>query len=98
MALDGMQAGAPVLIEPGGEGTPLERIPLAGGTLGRFDEMWLQNLIHSNPACLPISEIEPGLGRFIPICREFPTPHGPIDNLLMMLAGHIALAQDQAIP
>ena len=93
MALDGMQAGAPVLIEPGGEGTPLERIPLAGGTLGRFDEMWLQNLIHSNPACLPVSEIEPGLGRFIPICREFPTPHGPIDNLLMTPAGDIALVE-----
>jgi hypothetical protein len=29
----------------------------------------------------------------MPICREFPTPHGPVDNLLMTPAGDIALVE-----
>ena len=29
----------------------------------------------------------------MPICREFRTPHGYIDNLLMTLAGDIALVE-----
>jgi hypothetical protein len=86
-------AGSPVLVEVGGTAMPLERIPLTRGVLGQFDEAWLQNLIHSTPSCLPVSEIEPGLGRFWPICREFPTAHGLIDNLLMTQAGDIALVE-----
>jgi hypothetical protein len=93
MPSDTVLAGSPVLVEPGGEGKPLERVPLTSGSLGQFNEAWLQGLIHANPACLPISEIEPGLGRFVPICRELPTPHGPIDNLLMTPAGEIALVE-----
>jgi hypothetical protein len=82
-----------VLVELGGEGVPLERVPLISGVLRQFDEAWLQNLVHTTPACLPISEIEPGLGRLVPIGREFPTPHGPVDNLLMTPAGDIALVE-----
>jgi hypothetical protein len=93
MASDTSPGGSPVLVELGGEGVSLERVPLISGVLGQFDEAWLQNLIHTTPACLPISEIEPGLGRFMPICREFPTPHGPVDNLLMTPAGDIALVE-----
>jgi hypothetical protein len=74
MASDTSPGGSPVLVELGGEGVSLERVPLISGVLGQFDEAWLQNLIHTTPACLPISEIEPGLGRFVPIGREFPTP------------------------
>jgi hypothetical protein len=93
MPSDIVLAGSPVLVEPGGERVSLERVPLTSGVLGQFDEAWLQNLIHTTPACLPISEIEPGLGRFMPICRELPTPHGYIDNLLMTPAGDIALVE-----
>jgi hypothetical protein len=93
MPPDIVLAGSPVLVEPGGEGVSLERVPLTSGVLGQFDEAWLQDLIHTTPACLPISEIEPGLGRFMPICREFRTPHGYIDNLLMAPAGDIALVE-----
>ena len=62
MASDTSLGGSPVLVELGGEGMSLERVPLISGVLGQFDEAWLQNLIHTTPACLPISEIEPGLG------------------------------------
>jgi hypothetical protein len=93
MSSDTTLTGSPALVEPGGEALPLERIPLTHGVLGQFDEAWLQNLVHSTPSRLPISEIEPGLGRFTPICREFPTPHGPIDNLLMTPSGDIALVE-----
>ena len=69
-------------VELGGEGVSLERVQLISGVLGQFDEAWLQNLVHTKPTCLPISEIEPGLGRFTPICREYPTVHcdGYIDS------------------
>ncbi len=60
---------------------------------GDFDEAWLQRLIHRNPACLPIAEIEPGLGAFAAVCQEMPTPRGFIDNLLMTGAGDIALVE-----
>jgi hypothetical protein len=93
MPSDIVLAGSPVLVDLGGEGVSLERVPLTSGVLGQFNEAWLQNLVHTTPACLPISEIEPGLGRFMPICREFRTPHGYIDNLLMTPAGDIALVE-----
>src|SRR5207302_411681 len=84
---------SPVLVAKDGAGIALERVAITPGALGQFDEAWLQTLIHQNPNCLPIIEVDPGLGRFQAICREFPTPHGPIDNLLMTPAGDIALVE-----
>ena len=84
--------GVPILVTPQGSHM-LERVPLTPEGLGAFDEAWLQRLIHNNPACLPIGEIEPGLDPFRAICQEVPTPRGPIDNLLMTGAGDIAIVE-----
>jgi hypothetical protein len=46
-----------------------------------------------NPGCLPITEIEPSLDTFFPICREMQTPRGYIDNLLMTGSGDIAIVE-----
>lgn len=93
MARDPDATGIPVLVGPEGEGKRLDRVPLVPGSQAIFDEAWLQRLIHGNPECLPIAEIEPGLEQFRAICREMPTPHGPIDNLLMTPEGDIAIVE-----
>src|SRR5450759_2437251 len=84
---------APLLV--GGETgmLTLERLPLTPAGNGEYDEVWLQRLIHENPACLPIAEIEPGLDTFVSICREMPTARGFVDNLLMTGRGNIALVE-----
>jgi len=60
---------------------------------GGYDEAWLQRLIDGCPACLPVAEIEPGFGVPVAVCREMPTPHGPVDNLLMTAGGDIVLVE-----
>lgn len=85
--------GCPVLVNAEGETTPLKRVSLTPTGQSEFDEAWLQRLIHKNPTCLPIGEIEPGLDSFFAICREMPTPHGPVDNLLLTGRGDIALVE-----
>jgi len=89
----GELTGIPTLVDKNGNGQLLEHVALSRLGEGAFDEAWLQRLIHDNPSCLPIAEIEPGLGLFHSICREMPTPHGYIDNLLMTASGDIAIVE-----
>ncbi len=86
-------SSVPVLVGPDGGGRPLERVALSALSGATFNEAWLQRLIDSNPACLPIDEIEPGLPAFLSVCRELTTPNGYIDNLLMTPAGDIAIVE-----
>jgi len=83
-------SGNPVLI---GEDIPaygLEAIDLKETT---HNEAWLQALIHQHPELIPLREIEPGFGDAIPICREFNTKHGPIDNILVTPEGNIIVVE-----
>jgi hypothetical protein len=79
--------GAPIIVRAGKPAVVLQ--PALEG----IDEKWLQRLIHENPTCLPLAEIEPSLGVFFSICREVPTKSGYIDNLLMSGSGDIALVE-----
>ncbi|WP_052175106.1 hypothetical protein [Paracoccus sanguinis] len=54
-----------LLISPSGPAT-LEREDLVSG----LSEHWLQELLHGHPQLIPLDEIEPGTGRFIPVVRE----------------------------
>jgi hypothetical protein len=83
----------PLLVGTEGDAQILERLPLTPEGKGAYDEAWLQRLIHENPACLPIAEIEPALDSFASICREMPTQRGFVDNLLMTGRGDIALVE-----
>lgn len=47
-----------------------ERSDLADG----FSESWLQDLLFREPGLLPLQQVEPGAGKFIPVCRELPLP------------------------
>ncbi|MBN9562354.1 MAG: hypothetical protein J0H14_16755 [Alphaproteobacteria bacterium] len=93
MAADSQLSATPVLVGPDGMGQLLERVPLTQEAKSAFDEAWLQRLVHENPACLPIPELEPGLDVFAAVCREIPTPRGYIDNLLLTGAGDIAVVE-----
>lgn len=70
----------------------LERVSLAG-TNERFSEAWLQRLIFDHPELLPISEIEPAFGPLHRLCRELPTPVGPLDLLFTNPFGLLTLVE-----
>ena len=70
------RGGKPVIVQDGII-TELQRIPVE---TKMFKEEWLQNLIHKNPALLPIDEIDSGFSPLIAIGREISTPAGYIDN------------------
>lgn len=88
-----MQAqSAPIFVDVSGKTSSLLPVSIDKGA-NSFDESWLQRLIHENPGCLPVREIEPGFGSLVSICRELPTKHGPIDNLLMTAEGDLVLVE-----
>jgi hypothetical protein len=69
---------------PAGGGSARSLVPLAltGGT-DSVSEAAIQQLVHENPGCRPIAEIDPLFSDPIPICVELNTPAGPIDNFLI---------------
>lgn len=85
--------GTPILVRPSESAVPLSAIELDTSGHGVFDEGKLQALIHAHPRCLPIEQIEPGLGQVVAICREMPTERGPIDNFLMTPEGDLVIVE-----
>lgn len=66
---------------------------LDGSANASFNEDTLQGIIDRHPSCLPVHDIEPGFGELVSICREMPTDHGYIDNLLMTEQGDIVIVE-----
>lgn len=58
-----------------------------------FDESWLQDFIFKHHQTLPLDEIEPAFGPLIPVCRELPTPAGPVDLLFINEHGLLTLVE-----
>lgn len=56
-------------------------------------ERWLQELIHRHPQCLPMEQVEPGLGRLIPVCLELPLRAGSVDNLMVTPEGNVVIVE-----
>ena len=52
-------SGTPILVSEG-ESTRLHRA-------SNLEERWLQQLIHQHPTCLPMDQIEPGIGSLVPV-------------------------------
>ena len=75
----------------------LVRVSLQADAGTRFDEAWLQALIHKHPQVLPIEQIEPGFGDVSAVCRELPlslgSTSGNLDNFLMTRSGGIVLVE-----
>ncbi len=77
--------GTPIMVSPR-ESTPL---PRATG----WSERRLQELIHGHPTCLPMDQIEPGIGRLVPVCMELPLRVGSVDNLFVTPEGNLVLVE-----
>jgi hypothetical protein len=79
------QIATPIHIKDG-QARPL--MPMSRG-IGpdSISEAEIQTLIHENPMCLPISEIDPLFVNPIPICMELHTNAGPIDNFMVTPSG-----------
>lgn len=82
--------GVPVLVDSLGCQTPLQRVNLGSGI---HTEKWLQELVHTQPNILPVSEIEPGFGSLIPAALEVSCAHGRIDNLYLTPSGDIVFVE-----
>ncbi len=53
----------------------------------QYSEDYIQRLVHENPSCLPIEEIDPMFAGPVAICRELSTPAGAIDNFMVTPSG-----------
>jgi hypothetical protein len=74
----------------------LNRVHFSEGTSsdnGKYDEWWLQRLLHLFPQSLPIQELEPGIGVLVPIGMEMETPAGYVDNVFITMEGNIVFAE-----
>lgn len=81
------QHSVPLLLQnDSGPAIPLKPLDLRGGD-NPVSEADIQALVHENPDCLPIREIDPMFIGPVPICRELNTPAGPIDNFMVTTAG-----------
>jgi hypothetical protein len=92
--------GSPVWIADSGSGSAiLRRVDLRGVLEGqKYDEAWLQDLLHRYPDVLPIAQIEPGMGRPVPLCRELPVlfgggRSGALDNLFVTPEGVLVMIE-----
>lgn len=84
----------PIVVNGDGTGAVmLERIGLCHGNEGLFTEKWLQDALYKNPECLPIQEIDPHVGRLIPVCMELETGSGPADILYVTATGRLVLIE-----
>lgn len=81
------QHATPLLIRSDGTPPlPLTPLSLSGGA-SAVSEAEIQALIHENPSCLPIQEIDPLFAGPVPVCTELNTLAGPIDNLMVTPSG-----------
>lgn len=85
--------GTPVLVTKEGA-VALTKVEL--GTKadnGGIYESFLQELLFGHPEVLPLEQIEPAFEALVPVCREFPTKHGPVDNLFITPDGNIVIVE-----
>ena len=58
-----------------------------------YDENWLQQHLHANPASIPVSDIDSAFQDLVAVCTELDTPAGPIDNLFVTPTGKLVLVE-----
>jgi len=85
---------SPIVVGKAGDGAvELERISLSSTNEGAFSEKWLQSIVFKNPECLPVKEIDPHIGKLVPVCMEIETGAGPADILYVTATGQIVLVE-----
>ena len=79
-----------VLLAEEAPGLTIEREPEG---IARREDV-LRDLLYANPAMLPLRELEPGIGRVIPVARELNVPDvGRIDALLVDEHGRLIIVE-----
>ena len=93
--------GVPVLVPGLGDtagAIPLQQVKFAGSD-ERYNEAWIQALVHTCPEVLPVRQIELAFEDLRAVCRELPMPNrdgngdGFLDNLLVTPSGNLALIE-----
>lgn len=92
--------GSPLWIDSEVErGVTLKRADLSPDVkVDRYNEGWLQTLLHSRPEVFPTEQIEPGFGDLIPLCRELQLSFGggrsgALDNLFATRDGGLVIVE-----
>lgn len=84
------QLSTPIMIDENGQHEPLTRLQLEDRD---YDESWLQQLLFDHASLIPVDELEPAFADHVAVCRELPTPAGPVDLLYMNPRGFITLVE-----
>lgn len=71
----------------------LQRINIQDKSNEGFNEGWLRDVIFKCPELIPILEIEAAFSPLVPVCRELPTPAGPIDALFVNSDGMLTVVE-----
>src|ERR1700686_1798926 len=72
---------------------PLQPLKLGPEGAGTYDERWLQDLLYAHADLMPIDEIEPVFSGAAAVCRELPTPGGPLDLVYVNEHGLLTLVE-----
>ena len=84
---------SPIIVSQNNQAILIDRIPLSSSSGELFSEKWLQNALFENPQCLPVREIDPHIGKLIPVCTEIETGAGTADILYVTPTGQIVLVE-----
>ncbi|MEJ2765207.1 DUF4268 domain-containing protein [Photobacterium sp. MCCC 1A19761] len=88
------QFTSPFIVKSDGEAIALKRVSFAGKYAEfNYDEDWLQHVLFSNPASIPVQEIDTAYQRLVPICTELNTPVGPLDVLYATPEGKLVILE-----
>jgi hypothetical protein len=60
---------------------------------GQFSENWLQEVLFDHPELLPLSEIDPRIGKVVLLAREFSVTAGAIDLVYATADGTLCLVE-----
>jgi hypothetical protein len=91
--------GSPLWVTDGQEPAKVLRRADLGAKAdpSRYDEDWLQRLLHGHPEIFPIERVEPGFGDLTSLCRELPLNlggrWGALDNLFATRNGGLVLVE-----
>jgi hypothetical protein len=83
------QLGRPHIIEDG----TVHRLDRVELNERGYNEDHLQKLLFDHPALLPAADIEPVFRELLSVCREMPTPAGPLDLLYVTPQGDLCLVE-----
>lgn len=83
------QLGSPHIIENGS----VHRLERVGFDERGYNEDQLQSLLFEQPSLLPAADIEPVFRELLSVCRELPTPAGPLDLVCITPNGDLCLVE-----